>query len=113
MPVPSHLAAAAAASPRQRLVTAMALAWCARLGLFLGWRILARGSDWRFTKLMSEPAYNFFGWLSQGTWIFLQGLSVWLVHAAPPGDDLGALDVVGAAVWAMGLLLEHGNPLPL
>ena len=102
------------ASGRQRLVTLLALAWCTRLGIFLGWRIFARGSDWRFEKLMRGAAYNAFGWVRArarrsdesppppsltplptppsgvpGLWIFLQGFCLWLAHAAPP-----------AAAWA-------------
>jgi len=37
---------------RQKLATALALLWTVRLGVFLGWRIIKRGSDWRFTKLV-------------------------------------------------------------
>ena len=37
--------AGAEASERQRLLTGVALLWCARLGLFLGIRIFIRGSD--------------------------------------------------------------------
>jgi hypothetical protein len=32
-------------------------------------------------------AYNVFGWVSQGTWIFLQGMAVWVVHHGPPGTS--------------------------
>jgi len=52
-------------SPSQNLVTALSLIWCARLGIFLGWRIFERGSDWRFDKLMKAPAYNCFDWVAQ------------------------------------------------
>ena len=69
-----------APSPRQTLLTGLACLWCARLGLFLGIRIFVRGSDWRFVKLMSGASYNFFGWVCQGSWIFLQGLCIWLAH---------------------------------
>lgn len=69
---------------RQCLATALALLWTVRLGVFLGWRIIQRGSDWRFTKLVEGgPAYNVFGWVSQGTWIFLQGMAIWVVQHGP------------------------------
>ena len=122
----SHAAIAApAATPRQQLGTALALLWCARLGLFLGWRIFNRGSDWRFEKLMSEPCYNLFGWVSQGTWIFLQGAALWLLHHRPAlagslpvnasGNGvapellqpLAATDLLGALVFLVGLAVEH------
>lgn len=121
-------------SNRASLVTFLALVWCARLGMFLGWRILKRGSDWRFKKLMSGAAYNCFGWVSQGTWIFLQGACIWHLHAhadstcnpAPttstrggrwgagqgtvteddPLSRLTTLDLIGACVFAVGLAVE-------
>jgi len=105
----SHVAfAGEGATDRQKLATGLALVWCARLGIFLGRRIFVRGSDWRFEKLMNGAAYNFFGWVCQGTWIFLQGMCLWVVHTAS-GDDtpLGTVDYVGVAVWAAGLTLEH------
>eukprot|EP01044_Picomonas_judraskeda_P000753 COSAG03_NODE_36_length_17658_cov_56.766900_10_plen_626_part_00 len=75
-------------STRQCLATALALLWTTRLGIFLGWRIIQRGSDWRFTKLIEGgPAYNVFGWVSQGTWIFLQGMAIWVVHHGPDGTS--------------------------
>lgn len=76
-----------------------------------GWRIIERGSDWRFTKLIAGgAAYNAFGWVSQGTWIFLQGCAVWVVHhgpAAASAAPLRPLDYLGVAVWAVGLFVEH------
>lgn len=97
------------ATPRQNLITALALIWCTRLGVFLGWRIFARGSDWRFDKLMHDPGYNFFGWVCQGTWIFLQGLCIWVLHANPTSSSssFNAWDVLGTVIWAAGLVLEH------
>eukprot|EP00937_MAST-01D_sp_MAST-1D-sp2_P002572 g2572.t1 len=103
----SHCAIEGTPAPRQTLVTALSAAWCTRLGLFLGWRIFARGSDWRFDKLMGGACYNAFGWVSQGTWIFLQGAAVWAAHGADDGTRLGSLDALGAAVWAAGLAIEH------
>ncbi len=109
----SHLACASAGEPtrRQSLLTALSLLWAVRLGVFLGWRIFSRGSDWRFDKLMIEPCYNAFGWVSQGTWIFLQGMCVWLCHTRPApseasGPELNALDWVGVIVFAVGLCVE-------
>ena len=85
-------------SSRQCLATALALIWTTRLGAFLGWRIIQRGSDWRFTKLVEGgPAYNVFGWVCQGTWIFLQGMAIWVVHHGPDGTSNAP--VSGFRVW--------------
>ena len=103
------------AAPRQLLITGVALVWCTRLGLFLGIRIFVRGSDWRFEKLMSGAAYNLFGWVCQGTWIFLTGLCVWLCHAAPAetaSTPLNPLDYAGATVAVIGIAIAHVRRCP-
>jgi steroid 5-alpha reductase family enzyme len=48
----------------------------------------------------------------------LQGALIWIVSlpiqaAAPQGDRLGALDALGAAVWAVGLFFEAVGDLQL
>jgi steroid 5-alpha reductase family enzyme len=59
-------------------------------------------------RLMKAPAYNAFGWVSQGTWIFLQGACLWHVHhSATAQGELGALDVVGIVIFFAGLVTEH------
>ena len=102
----SHFTYASNAASSHVLTTVLALIWCARLGFFLGWRIMKRGSDWRFDKLMKAPAYNCFGWVSQGTWIFLQGMCVWKSHVGE-GGTLSAFNCVGIVVWAVGISIEH------
>ena len=54
---------------------------------FLFARIVRRGGrDWRFDKLVKGGAYNAFGWVSQGTWIWLNGFCLWLLA----GDSASA-----------------------
>lgn len=96
-------------SPRQRLCTGLSLLWCFRLGWFLFLRILRRGADWRFDKLITEPAYNGFAWVSQGTWIWLQGMCLWqLNHASQvaAARPLCWLDALGVCIWSLGLAIE-------
>eukprot|EP00928_Gymnodinium_smaydae_P027386 TRINITY_DN21198_c0_g2_i1.p1 TRINITY_DN21198_c0_g2~~TRINITY_DN21198_c0_g2_i1.p1 ORF type:complete len:691 (-),score=44.93 TRINITY_DN21198_c0_g2_i1:383-2404(-) len=95
-------------TPRHQLLMFCQLCWVVRLGCFLGWRIFVRGSDFRFDKLMEAPAYNAFGWVSQGTWIFLQGACTWaLNHREFSQLPLGFLDYSGVAVALAGLTIEH------
>ena len=98
-----------APSPRQTLLTGLACLWCARLGLFLGIRIFVRGSDWRFVKLMHGQAYNLFGWVCQGSWIFLQGVCLWVCHQSTTESNtpLNSIDYLGALVMLLGLAIEH------
>ena len=106
----SHSHASPSPSNRQYLLTALALFWCTRLGLFLGIRIFVRGSDWRFDKLLHGAAYSLFGWVCQGTWIFLTGLCVWLCHAAPraaAAAPINFADWLGVHLALAGIGIAH------
>lgn len=93
-------------STRQKLVYGCAILWNIRLLAFLGYRILVRGSDWRFDKLNKATAYQFFGWTSGGTWCWANGFALWFVAECPQSQGLGPVDFLGFALFAIGLTLE-------
>jgi hypothetical protein len=78
-------------SPRQTIGFGLAGIWALRLGYFLFVRILRRGGhDWRFDKLAKGRAYSAFGWVCQGSWIWLNGFCLWLLAGAHGGSGRGA-----------------------
>lgn len=93
---------------RQRIVSACALLWCSRLGLFLGYRVLSHGKDSRFDKIKHEPLKFSGYWAMQALWILLTALPVFTVNALPVALHArwGALDTFGLAVWGTGFLFE-------
>jgi steroid 5-alpha reductase family enzyme len=95
-----------APSPRQSLAYGCAVLWCLRLCGFVGYRVLVRGSDWRFDKLNQAWAYQLFGWTSGGTWCWANGFCLWWVADAPQAAPLGPLDWAGLAIFAFGLSFE-------
>lgn len=95
-----------APSPRQHLVFGCALLWNTRLLAFLGYRIVRRGSDWRFDKLNLAYAYQLFGWTSGGTWCWANGFCLWHAADADQSAPLGALDACGVLIFALGLTIE-------
>merc|ERR1711871_1260801 len=98
------------ASPRQKLVFTLAGLWIARLLLFLGYRVIVRGRDFRFDKLIGEPCYNLFGWTSGGTWCFLNGFCLWQLVSRPATVDgavpLCWLDWLGVLIFVVGFTTE-------
>lgn len=85
-----------------------AFVWIFRLVGFLGYRIVVRGSDWRFDALIKNRAYNLFGWTCGGTWCVLNGFCLWVVAAEGRTID-GALTIttkVGLAIFVFGLFFE-------
>jgi steroid 5-alpha reductase family enzyme len=96
------------ASTRQFIAYACALTWCIRLCAFVGYRVIVRGSDWRFDKLALAHAYQFFGWTSGGTWCWANGFCLWYIAEAdqtlvPWGHFL---DWAGLAIFTFGLVFE-------
>lgn len=97
-------------SPTESQVTILlcAFVWIFRLVSFLGYRIIARGSDWRFDALIKNRAYNLFGWTCGGTWCVLNGACLWVVAGVGRTIDgpLTMTTKAGLAVFAFGLFLE-------
>jgi len=102
----------AAAPPTSRawLVLAMVGAWGLRLALYLAWRNWGHEEDHRYRaiRLRNEPNFALKSlWLIFG----FQALLAWLISlplaGAISGDaPLGPLDVLGVALWVVGLFFE-------
>lgn len=96
--------AAHGTTPAGVLVGAMVSIWALRLGTFLLIRVRRNGRDKRFDEMRSS--FTKFGrfWL-------VQGFSVWVIMFAAMlammgGGALETLSLVGASIWAAGLVLE-------
>jgi len=93
-------------SPEQSLIAAMVIIWAGRLGSFLFRRIHAAGGDQRFDHIKVSSARFFVAWTLQGAWVVMTScaaLTVILSTAQPP---MGAIYVIGAAMWATGFAIE-------
>lgn len=95
---------------RQNIAFGLALLWCVRLCAFVGYRVLVRGSDWRFDKLITSFAYNLFGWTSGGTWCFFNCFCLWQLasstHDDVGRDDLIFSDYIGIVIFTIGFSIE-------
>jgi steroid 5-alpha reductase family enzyme len=103
---------AGAAHPRALLLVALAALWALRLGGYLLWRNAGHGEDPRYQAMRRHWGARF-PLVSLATVFTLQGALQWLVSlplqvgAALPGSaPLGALDALGALLFALGLGFE-------
>lgn len=93
-------------SARQAVATALVLASKAYLGLYLLYRVLARGKDARFDAIR-ERFWAFLGfWVFQMIWAWGVSLPLLFINGSAAQPDLGAADAVGIALFVLGLLLE-------
>ena len=93
------------------LATTLVVAWAARLGSFLFYRILQTGHDSRFEKIRSNPISFFAAWMMQGVWILATLTPVLLVNSSPShktsltGVQMAQV-LLGCAVWTVGFVIE-------
>ncbi|HKX76015.1 MAG TPA: DUF1295 domain-containing protein [Acidimicrobiia bacterium] len=94
------------------LILILVTVWGLRLSLYLAWRNLGKGEDYRYRAMRAKHGGKFF-WVSLGTVYGLQGVLMWIVSlpiqagiSQPSPDPHPALITLGVAVWAVGLFFE-------
>lgn len=99
-------------SPRAWLITALVTVWGLRLSIYLTWRNWGHGEDKRY-QAMRRRNPDTFALRSLVTVFALQGVLAWVISlpllAAAVGETpetLIWLDLLGVAVWAVGLYFE-------
>ncbi len=98
--------------PRDWLIAILVTIWGCRLSIYVLWRNAGKGEDFRYAKWRREAGDSWW-WRSYFKVFMLQGLIMWVV-ASPltaiqlPGNvnTLGALDIIGTGLWAMGFFFE-------
>ncbi len=108
----TYAIAAGAWTPRTWLIAALVTVWGLRLSIYLTWRNWGHGEDKRY-QAMRRRNPDTFALRSLVTVFVLQGVLAWFISlpllAAAVGDapeTLIWLDLLGVAVWAVGLYFE-------
>lgn len=91
---------------RATLVAAMVLFWSLRLATFLFRRISRDGKDSRFDDIKTRPLRFFMAWTIQGLWVLLTAATAFAVITGGVREPLGAIGIVGIAVWLIGIVIE-------
>jgi len=94
-------------SNRQKANTVMVGLWALRISSFLFWRVLKSGEDRRFKKAKENPLIFLAYWMTQGVWIFITGLPVYITNVrSGDSNEVDASMVFGWVVFAFGLSFE-------
>jgi steroid 5-alpha reductase family enzyme len=105
-------AIAPAPGPRGILLLVGVACWGLRLGAYLLWRNAGRGEDPRYAAMRRRHGARFARvslltvFAFQGTLQWVVSLPLLLAMLRPGSDALGALDALGAAIFAAGLFFE-------
>jgi steroid 5-alpha reductase family enzyme len=105
---------------RSVLMVVLTTIWGLRLTLYLLWRNVGKGEDYRYRTMRRKHGERFF-WVSLGTVFGLQGVLMWVVSVpvqagvAQPVSDNGPtwLVIAGILLWLVGLAFETVGDLQL
>ena len=111
--------AADGSQARRMLLLVLTTLWGLRLALYLAWRNIGKGEDYRY-RAMRKRYGDRFPLISYGTVFLLQGALMWVVSlpvqaGQVPGspDGLIWLDFVGIALWLIGIFFETVGDIQL
>lgn len=104
---------------RKILLMTLVAIWGLRLSIYLAWRNIGKGEDFRYQKFRKDYGEHRYWWISFFQTFLLQGILMWLISAPLlgaqfyPDVSLGILDYIGVAIWIIGFTFEAGGDLQL
>jgi steroid 5-alpha reductase family enzyme len=104
---------------RKILLMAMVSIWGLRLSIYLAWRNIGKGEDFRYQKFRKDFGEARYWWYSFFSVFLLQGVLMWLISVPLLGaqfytsNSLGILDLIGIVIWIIGFVFEAGGDLQL
>jgi steroid 5-alpha reductase family enzyme len=104
---------------RKLLITSLATIWGLRLSVYIAWRNLGKGEDYRYRRWREEAGVSWW-WRSYLQVFLLQGLLMWMIsspllaaHGGNGTAGLNPLDYLGLLVWLVGFFFEAVGDLQL
>jgi steroid 5-alpha reductase family enzyme len=98
---------------RKILITTLVSLWGLRLSLYLSWRNIGKGEDFRYRQFRKNYGEHRYWWISFFQTFLLQGILMWLISAPLLGaqyyatdPSLNILDVIGISFWIIGIIFE-------
>jgi steroid 5-alpha reductase family enzyme len=105
---------------RKTILMALVAIWGLRLTVYLTWRNLGKGEDFRYREFRRKYGEQRYWWISFFQTFLLQGVLMWLISAPLLGaqyygtsNTLGVLDYTGIIVWIIGFTFETGGDIQL
>lgn len=105
---------------RKILVLFLVSVWGLRLSIYLAWRNLGKGEDFRYQEFRRKYGPERYWWVSyfqtfllQGALMMIVSLPLLAVSAGNGSNTLGLLDFIGIFVWVTGIVFEAGGDFQL
>ncbi|OIP01242.1 MAG: hypothetical protein AUJ98_04945 [Bacteroidetes bacterium CG2_30_33_31] len=107
-------------STRKIVLLALVTIWGLRLSIYLAWRNLGKGEDFRYQEFRRKYGAERYWWVSYFQVFLLQGILILLVSLPLLGANFGTqsenfffLDYLGILIWIIGFAFESGGDFQL
>ncbi|MDB4835016.1 DUF1295 domain-containing protein [Cyclobacteriaceae bacterium] len=107
-------------SPRAILITSLVTIWGLRLSIYLLWRSIGHGEDYRYQNFRKDYGPKRYWWISFFQVFLLQGVLMTLVAStilctimASEASALTVFDFLCMLIWLVGLSFEAGGDYQL
>ena len=106
------------AGTRKIILLFLVTIWGVRLSVYLAWRNLGKGEDFRYAQFRKSYGEKRYWWISFFQTFLLQGILMWLISAPLLGaqyynNTISILDYTGIALWIIGFCFEAGGDFQL
>jgi steroid 5-alpha reductase family enzyme len=105
---------------RKIILLTLVTIWGLRLSVYLAWRNIGKGEDFRYREFRRKYGEKRYWWISFFQTFLLQGVLMWLISAPLLGAQHygidtapGFLDFACIAVWLTGFAFEAGGDIQL
>jgi steroid 5-alpha reductase family enzyme len=105
---------------RKILLLVLVAIWGLRLSIYLAWRNIGKGEDFRYAQFRKNYGEHRYWWISFFQTFLLQGILMWLISAPLLGamyysinNSLEILDFLGVTFWIIGISFEAGGDFQL
>jgi steroid 5-alpha reductase family enzyme len=105
---------------RKILILTLVSIWGLRLAIYLAFRNIGKGEDFRYQEFRRNYGTKRYWWFSFFQTFLLQGILIMIVslpllgiHSSTSSGELGLLDYLGIIVWLIGFAFEAGGDFQL
>jgi len=105
---------------RKILLLVLVAIWGLRLSIYLAWRNIGKGEDFRYAQFRKNYGEHRYWWISFFQTFLLQGVLMWLISSPLLGaqyysenNTIGVLDILGVLFWLIGISFEAGGDFQL
>ena len=107
-------------TPPKTVLLVLVAIWGLRLSIYLAWRNIGKGEDFRYQEFRRKYGEKNYWWISFFQTFLLQGILMWIISLPLLGTNLnsssqslGLLDLLGIFVWLIGFVFEAGGDYQL